>query len=138
MQRFVLDCSLCVSWLFPDENDAYAESILTSIRQCEAFVPQLWHLEIANTLLNGERDDRLSVAELQEGLSFLRSLFITTDSRTNEAAWDDTLSLARKHDLTVYDASYLELALRHNLPIATLDKPLAKAAKKCGVEIFKP
>lgn len=138
MRRFVLDCSVAIPWIFKDEKNAYAESVLDAIATLEALVPQLWYLETANVLAMGERSGRITLQEGQEGKAFLQSLTVGMDSYAHEAAWDTILTLARRHRLTAYDAAYLELALRAELPLATLDKPLRKAAAACGVEIFKP
>lgn len=137
-ESVVIDCSLSAAWLFKDERSVYAQSVLEELEQCDALVPQLWRLEIGNTLLVGEKAGRITAREIAEGLLFLQGLSITIDSATQEAAWDDTLWLARKHRLTSYDASYLELALRREARLATLDKQLIKAARASEVEIFTP
>lgn len=138
MRRFVLDCSVAIPWIFKDKKNAYAESVLDAIATIEALVPQLWYLETANVLAIGERSGRITPQEVQDGKVFLQSLTVGMDSYVHEAAWDTILTLARQYRLTAYDAAYLELAQRAELPLATLDKPLGKAAGACGVEIFRP
>jgi predicted nucleic acid-binding protein len=136
--EFVLDCSVTVSWFFEDEADAYAEAVEDSLASATAVVPALWHLEVANVLLVGERRKRTTTAKVTQFLTVLRILPITTDDETVSQAWTNTLNLARTHDLSVYDAAYLELAIRRALPLATLDDRLKDAAKAAGVELYKP
>jgi predicted nucleic acid-binding protein len=136
--EFVLDCSVTVSWFFEDEADAYAEAVEDSLASVTAVVPTLWHLEVANVLLVGERRKRTTTAKVTQFLTVLRTLPITTDDETVSRAWTDSLNLARIRDLSVYDAAYLELAIRRGLPLATLDDRLEDAAKAAGVELYKP
>jgi predicted nucleic acid-binding protein len=104
----------------------------------EAIVPALWHLEIANVFLTGERRKRSSAADTAAWLGFLGALPITVDEETVDNAWADTLELARVHHLSVYDAAYLELARRRRLPLATLDARLRTAAIAAGVREYTP
>lgn len=110
-KTFVLDCSLTVAWFFEDVMNRYAQAVEDSLAAAAAVVPGLWPLEVANALLVGERRSR---------------------------AWQHSLHLARSHRLSVYDAAYLELALRQGLPLATLDDRLAAAATSAGVPAYKP
>jgi predicted nucleic acid-binding protein len=136
--RFVLDGSVTLAWLFQDEKDPYADAIVAKLPGVEMVVPRLWHLEVANVLLVGERRKRCSQADSAAWLSFLAGLPIVVDSATESQAWTDVISLARQHGLTAYDAAYLELALRQGIPLATLDAPLKAAARVLGVAIYKP
>ena len=136
--RFVLDGSVTLAWLFHDEKDPYADAIVARLPAVAMLVPRLWHLEIANVLLVGERRKRCSQADTTAWLSFLSGLPIVVDSATEARAWTDTLSLARQHGLTAYDAAYLELALRESLPLATLDAKLEAAATAVGVARYQP
>jgi predicted nucleic acid-binding protein len=95
-------------------------------------VPALWHLEVANALLVGERRKRTTAAKVSHFLTLLSALPITVDEETATRAWSDTLSLARTHGLSAYDAAYLELAVRQGLPLATLDEPLRAALRTVG------
>lgn len=135
---FVLDGSVTMAWFFRDATHAYAETVEDSLAITEAVVPSLWPLEVANTLVVGERRKRSTEAQAATWLSYLRSLPIIIDDETTIRAWDDTLSLARAHQLSAYDASYLELSLRRGLPLATLDDKLKNAAKAVGVAEYKP
>ena len=136
--RFVLDGSIALSWLFLDEQDPYADAIIGKLPVIEMVVPRLWHLEIANVLLVGERRGRCTEADTTTWLRFLSGLPIAVDGSTEARAWSDTIGLARRHGLTAYDASYLEIALREGLPIATLDARLGAAAAAVGVARYQP
>ncbi len=136
--EFVLDCSVTLAWFFEDESGAYAESVQESLTAAVAIVPSLWRLEVANALRMGERRKRATEAKVAIFLSLLKQLPITTDAETAAHAWQESLSLARTHDLSVYDAAYLELALRRGLAIASLDEKLNAAAAAVGVGQFDP
>jgi predicted nucleic acid-binding protein len=135
--EFVLDNSIVMAWSFEDETDEYAEAVLDRLASNHAVVPALWPLEIANALLMGERRKRSTEAETIKWTAILRSLPIVIDGETNAHAWSDTLSLARGHNLTAYDAAYLELAIRRGLPLATMDGKLKLAAESVGVALFE-
>lgn len=98
-----------------------------------ALAPSLWALEVANCLLVAERRGRTGPGFRQAALADLALLPITLDAETARLAWGRTSELAAVHRLTLYDAAYLELALRHCLPLATLDADLIQAAKVAGV-----
>lgn len=135
---FVLDCSLTVAWFFEDETNRYAQAVEDSLPTAAAVVPTLWPLEVANALLMGERRKRATEAKVTIFLNLLAALPITLDDETASRVWQHSLHLARSHRLSVYDATYLELALRHGLPLATLDDELAAAATAAGVPAYKP
>jgi predicted nucleic acid-binding protein len=136
--RFVLDGSVTLAWLFHDEADTYADSIVGKLPALEMLVPRLWHPEIANVLLVGERRGRCSQADTTNWLSYLSGLPIVVDGATEARAWTDTLGLARQQGLTAYDAAYLELALREGVPLATLDAKLRASARAVGVPLYQP
>jgi predicted nucleic acid-binding protein len=138
VDRFVLDCSVALAWCFHDEQDPYADAIAGRFPAIDVVVPSLWHLEIANVFVVGERRGRSTQADTLTWTGFLSSLPVTVDGETVARAWADTLSLARAHNLTAYDAAYLELALRLGLPLATLDSQLKSAAQAAGVPLYQP
>ena len=137
-EGLVIDSSVSIAWCFPDEQDDYSQSVLDDLATRRAFVPYLWHLEVANTLLVGERRKRSSRANTVTWLGFLASLPITVDEETRLHAFGNTMSLARDHNLSAYDAAYLELAMRRGLPLATLDAKLKVAAHAVGVPLYGP
>lgn len=138
MEEFVLDGSVALAWYFKDEAHPYANAVAASFPSARAVVPVIWPLEIANAVLMGERRGRSTEAQAVRWLGYLRALPISVDDETIAHTWDDVLSLARPHRLSAYDATYLELALRRNLPLATLDKELKKAAAAIGIAEYKP
>jgi predicted nucleic acid-binding protein len=136
--RFVLDASVALSWLFGDARPAdrkTSQAVLSALKQpgAVAVVPVTWGLEVANVLTRGEARDVLSEAQSEAFLEMLAAAPVEVDDATFARALTDTLHLARRHRLSAYDASYLELALRRGLPLATLDDDLAKAARRAGV-----
>lgn len=135
--RFVIDNSVVMAWCFEDEANAYADSVLESLESAEAVVPAIWPLEIGNVLLVAERRRRLGKADVARFLELISDLPITVEQETPARMLTDILSLARQFDLSTYDASYLDLAMRSGLAIATQDRSLRRAARKCGVSVFK-
>lgn len=135
-EGLVIDSSVAIAWCFADEQDDYSQSVLDALASQTAFVPDLWHLEVANTLLMGERRKRSTQADTVQWLSFLAALPVTVDEETKAHAFGDTVNLARSHNLSSYDASYLELAMRRGLPLATLDEKLKAAANAVGVPLY--
>jgi predicted nucleic acid-binding protein len=136
--RFVLDGTVTLAWFFQDEQDPHADAIIAKLPNLEMLVPRLWHLEVANVWVVGERRGRCSQADTIQWLSYLAGLPIVVDDATEARAWSDTVSLARQHGLTAYDAAYLELAMREGMSLATLDAPLKAAAHAAGVPIYQP
>ena len=122
---FVLDASVTVAWAFADEDHAVAAAALALIRNDQGCVPSPWWFEVRNVLIVNERPGRLRETDTAVFLRNLGRLPIVVDRAPEEAA---VLTLARRHGLTVYDASYLELAERYAAPLATLDTTLAQAA----------
>ncbi len=136
--RFVVDNSVVMSWCFEDEGDSYAEAVLESLEYGEAYVPAIWPLEVGNVLLVAERRKRLSQASVVRFLALLGGLPITVEQETPERMLKEILSLAREHRLSTYDASYLDLAMRLDLPLATQDTSLVRTARECKVPAFDP
>jgi len=133
---FVVDNSVVMSWCFKDEANKYTDAVLDSLAESYAVVPSIWPLEVVNALLVSERRRRLSEAASIRFLTLLAQLPLTVEQEQSEKAMMRILALARKHKLSSYDASYLDLAMRSGLPIATLDKNLRAAAKRAQVAII--
>lgn len=129
---FVLDASITVTWAFRDEDHPLANLALTRLRGDSGLVPVLWWFEVRNVLVINERRDRLTRKESDVFLNDLLRFPITIDASPEEKI----IELARTHRLTVYDAAYLELAVREGVPLATLDSALARAARAEGVELL--
>ena len=132
----VLDCSVALAWLYPAETTPAVLDVLNLVADQGATVPELWRIEIANALTMAMRSRRISAGERTACLTDLAQLLINDDDATGTRIWGDTLRLADKHRLTVYDATYLELALRLRLPLATLDEPLRAAARQEKIRLL--
>lgn len=137
-ELFVLDCSIALAWYFSDESNMYADSVANCLVHSKAVVPSLWPLEVANTLIIGERRKRSTESQANTFIQILRTLPIIIDEATAAQAWSAIMTIARDQSLTVYDAAYLELASRKGAPLATLDSRLQAAAKAIGVPAFTP
>jgi predicted nucleic acid-binding protein len=135
---FVLDASAIVAFAYGEEMGVDLDAMYTAIKVRGAVVPQIWRLELANVLLVGCRRNRHTPADAQGILADLAALPIEVDQQTHQRAGAEILQLALKHELTSYDASYLELALRLRVPLATLDRKLMQASMREGVELFWP
>ena len=134
--RFVIDNSIVMTWCFIDEVNQYADAVLEKLAEAEAVVPTIWPLEVVNVLLAAERRKRLREIDSVRFLSLLSQLPIHVEQAWPERSMNELLALGRTNDLSSYDASYLDLAMRHGLPIATLDQKLAEAAKRMDVPII--
>jgi predicted nucleic acid-binding protein len=137
MRALVMDGSTALGFLMSDEQAPRALRALDALeRGVPTLVPSHWALEVANGLLVAERRKRLSRADVAEAADVLAQLPIETDAETGRRATGETAALARQYGLTVYDAAYLELALRRGAALATSDAVLARAARKAGVGVI--
>lgn len=130
----VVDTSVTLAWCFEDEHTPAVLDLLGRVIRAGAIAPLLWPLEALNGLQIAERRRRVDAAKRLEMVAFLRELPITLDRATAEQAWEATRGLAERFRLTLYDATYLELAQRRRLPLASLDGDLRSAATALGVE----
>ncbi len=134
---FILDCSVTMAWLFEDEKTHYTEEILKQLsHQAKAIVPSLWYIEVNNVLLVAERRGRVTVAQTQHFWTVLHQLPITMQNQQGNYDAEPILNLGRQYQLSAYDATYLDLALRLNFPLVSLDKALLKAAQDVGVAVY--
>jgi predicted nucleic acid-binding protein len=129
----VLDASATFPWLFEDEASLEADWLLDLVAERGAVVPSLWYLECANGLAMAERRGRIDSEGITQAIGLLRRLPLEVDDAAPSCAFGEVLVLARAHGLTAYDAGYLDLALRRNLPLATDDGPLRAVAQAVGV-----
>lgn len=134
MSAIVLDNSVVLSWCLEDETEPLAEQAMHHVNQYGAVVPGLWWYELRNALVMNERRGRLRVADTAATLADLCQMRISVDQAHNEGV---VLALARAHHLSVYDAAYLEVALRRRLPIASLDRRLRHAAVDLKITILR-
>jgi len=131
---FVLDTSVTMAWLFEDEATRPTEKLLDRLKSEDALVPTLWTYEVGNVLLMAERRKRITEAQGRRFTLLLESLPICIADPHLNSLWNNAVVVAREHGLTVYDGTYLDLAMREGIPLATRDIALRKAAKKAGVE----
>ena len=136
MNDFVLDASLALQWFLEDEADRkYSLEVLSSLSRKSAVVPLLWFYEVGNGLVMAQRRKRIRPNQIQEFLARLRTLPIDATEQTASEILN-LPQLAQAHQLTNYDAAYLALAIATNLPLATNDSALRKAAAPAGVKIL--
>ncbi|MFZ4604095.1 MAG: type II toxin-antitoxin system VapC family toxin [Caulobacterales bacterium] len=136
MTPIVVDCSVAVSWLIESEQSAPGDAILNAIRNSGAHVPSLFWFEVANVMNVAVRRKRLTVGDVRPRLDLLAALPIKTDADCWTRATGETTLIARTNALTIYDAAYLELALRLGARLATFDQDLRKSATSLGVGLM--
>ena len=136
---FVVDASVAVAWVHPAQATAETQALLGALEHGALIeVPAIWPFEVANALLVLTRRRRLSDAERVRALTALQEIAPKVDADSVALALTKLSKLAAEHDLSVYDACYLELAIRKKLPLACKDGPLRKAAKRCGLKLLLP
>lgn len=134
MADLIIDASLASAWCFPDERTGYSNGVLQAVSSSlEAFAPRLWAYEVRNSVLMGLRRGRVSKTDASEFLASLEDLNIHL---TGPVSYDDLFTLAERSGLTVYDAAYLDLAIREGAQLATFDEALRKAALAAGIRVF--
>jgi predicted nucleic acid-binding protein len=136
VSALVIDSSAALSWCFEDEASPESDALFEQVRDEGAVVPGLWHLEVANVLLQAEKRGRITSSDVTARLELIAELPITTDNDTSARAWREILTLARVEGLTTYDAAYLALSIRRGLPLQTNDAALLDAAKRNGVSVL--
>lgn len=132
----IIDASLTMTWYFEDEATQASKDLLDSVARDGAVAPPLWRIEVANAFQSGIRRKRIDVAYRDASLADLGRLPISIDADTDAHVWTTTLRLSDRYALTIYDACYLELAQRRNLPLATLDQELRAAAHALGLPLL--
>lgn len=132
----VLDVSLTAAWFFEDEATAEIDAVFHIVSDKGAIVPDIWAVELANTFRTAVRRDRLDHARRKRSFDILAAMPIERDPESAQHAWVAVIVLSDKHNLTVYDATYLELAVRRQIPLATTDKALITAARAEGVPVL--
>ena len=135
---FVLDSSVALALLLPDEQSAAADSLASRFLEGSVAVPTIWPLEVRNALLAALRSRRITAEEFQERLDVLSLLPVEIAPPADNAELKRTVALARRHDLSIYDASYVDLAKQRSLPLATLDAKLRKACSAQRIAVLPP
>lgn len=137
MSRFVVDASVALCWYFEEQRTAYTEAVFDCLsRGDEALVPALWPLEVVNSLIVAVRQKGISAAQFETFLQDLSDLPVVVDVEGLKRIYSSIARLSQQHQLSSYDAAYLDLAVAENLPLATLDNNLRTAAKRVGVELL--
>ena len=137
MDEFVLDCSATMAWCFSDEASQETQELLNSLTlNRRAYAPSVWSLEVTNVLLIGERRNRISQRDAARFLTLLWNLPIHIDLALTQTAVQRILDLGRNHQISAYDAAYLELALRKAVPLATIDNKLRTVASQLNIPCF--
>lgn len=132
---FVLDCSVTMAWVFPDEASASTDALRESLVEDSAFVPALWAVETGNVLLTATSRGRIAKDDWRQLRESLQALPINIDPVSTDRVRGAALELADACRISAYDAMFLKLALRLRLPLATLDRELAAEAQASGVEV---
>jgi len=132
----VLDASRTLAFCLDDERDAACELTFARVEIEGAVAPSIWPLEVANGLKTAIRRGRIVSRDLPRIRSLLGDLGVEIDERSATSVFGETLALALEHDLTVYDAAYLDLAMRRGLPLATADSQLRTACQQAGVTLI--
>ncbi len=136
MTGFVLDASVAIAWCFESESSSYSDSVLNKMGEVQVVVPSIWPLEVSNAIAVAHRRGRLSATESIQAASLIAMLPVSVDEPNVSRALGMTLDIATRNSLSSYDASYLELAIRRYLELATLDEQLRKVAVAMGVPIL--
>lgn len=137
MKGIIIDASVALAWCFPDEASEYAESVLLAVENQAVIVPAIWAVEITNALVVGERRKRIRQPEMRRFVELINGLRVVEDRQPFSDTVSNVLPLAREYDLSAYDAAYLDVASRHEMPLATLDGPLQKACIEAGIDVFR-
>jgi len=136
MAAFVIDASAALPWCFADEATEATHALLTRLKAGEeAIVPPHWPFEISNALLMAIRRGRISSEDVRRFLEDLEALPLRIDTAVKNVVRTGILPLAEQYQLTIYDAAYLELAIRESLPLATRDSDLRKASRAAGISL---
>ena len=136
MSIFVLDASISLAWWLDPEAQAFPHAVLESLETNEALAPSVWPLEVGNALLVAERRNKVTRTMTSEIIQRLQELPIIVEQESPHRMFSEIRTLAQRCQLTSYDASYLDLAMQHGIPLATLDAALIRAASECGVELY--
>ena len=137
MNRIILDASIALTWCFAEEQSPLADAVFDFLADGDAVVPQHFWLEVANGTLMAERRGRINTANVDRFAIMLADVQIATDANQERRALSEIRSLAQEHGLTIYDALYLDLALREQLPLATLYQDLIQAAGNVGALLYQ-
>jgi predicted nucleic acid-binding protein len=132
----IIDASITMAWCFEDEATPATEEVLDQVIESNALVPSVWRFEVGNALQMAIRRKRITEIFRDDALAKLQAMPITVDPETDAYVWTTALRLSERFGLTLYDAAYVELAQRRNLPLASLDQEMRAAASALNVELL--
>jgi len=133
---FVLDCSITLSWLLPDERDAATDALIGELERTTAVVPAIWPYEVANALLVAQRRARIDKYDLIRVRGALAALPIEVEAVAGNHLLSAVSDLGERLGITSYGAAYVELAARRRLPLATLHARLRKVCVALKIEVL--
>ncbi|MDQ1323308.1 MAG: hypothetical protein QG587_643 [Chloroflexota bacterium] len=133
---FVVDASVALAWCLDDERSTAANAILERLASDPAIVPAIWPFEVANGLRAAERRGRITMVDALRSALVLRTLPIEIEPADVATILDGCAAIARRLDLSVYDAAYVSLAIARRLPLATADERVRRACTVAGVEVI--
>jgi predicted nucleic acid-binding protein len=137
-RSFVADASVAIAWVHPAQATAETDAMLARLAAGDSLVvPALWPLEVANALTVLRRRRKLTPDEARIAIEILRELPVVIDHEAAALAFTRLVDLASKHELTVYDAAYIELAMRRQLPLSSNDARMKQAAIRAGVHLWQ-
>jgi len=137
MNRLVIDASMMLSWLLPDEANPEMAALRATLPDFDSIlVPAHWRLEVCNSLWMAERRKRIDASGIAQAVAIFAQFPVAIDPETNDRAGSEILALSRQHSLSTYDAAYLELALRQAASLASLDGPLRRISKQLNVPVL--
>lgn len=132
----IVDASITMAWCFEDEATPATEEVLDQVVESNALVPSVWRFEVGNALQMAIRRKRITEVFRDDALAKLLAMPITVDPETDAYVWTTALRLSERFGLTLYDAAYVELAQRRNLPLASLDQEMRAAASALNIELL--
>ncbi|HEX6097408.1 MAG TPA: type II toxin-antitoxin system VapC family toxin [Thermoanaerobaculia bacterium] len=134
---FVADASVAIAWVHPAQATGETDAMLERLAEGGSLVvPALWPLEVANALTVLRRRGKLTPGETRTAIEVLRELPVVVDHEAATIAFTRLVELASQHELTIYDATYIELAMRRQLPLASNDAKMKHAAARSGVDLW--
>lgn len=137
-RSFVTDASVAIAWIHPAQATPETDSMLDRLAMGDSVVvPALWPLEVANAITVLRRRRKLTADEARSAIQIVRELPATIDHEAATMAFTRLVDLASEHELTIYEAAYIELAIRKRLPLATNNAQMKQAAMRSGVELWQ-
>ena len=132
---FIVDASVGFAWVYQGQATPETDRLLNDVAAgATVVVPALWFLEMSNVLLVAQRRHRLTAGQRKAAMEKLTAMQLTVDEEGSRNAFGKTSELAEQYGLSFYDATYLELALRRSLPLASRDEALRNAARQCRLQ----